>query len=89
MHVSSLNVNYFDNFKQAPPEPKYVAFRGMGRTLGGTTPLASEATSAVTLETAHEPFQGLVVDEAKPSTSIQVSFSAGCDFRHKLLCCND
>jgi UBX domain-containing protein 1 len=78
--------------KQAPPEPKYVAFRGTSRTLGGTTPpLVSEATtaSAVTLETAPEPLQGLVVDEAKPSTAIQVSFSAGCDSRHKLLRCND
>lgn len=65
---------------QAPPEPKYVAFRGTGRTLGSTTlPPASEAasSSSVTLEAANQPFQGLVVDESKPSTSIQVSLMAG------------
>jgi UBX domain-containing protein 1 len=59
---------------QAPPQPKYVAFGGTGRTLGSATPVpASEAPAASPgLEAANQPFQGLVVDESKPSTSIQV-----------------
>ena len=61
---------------QAPPQPKYVAFGGTGRTLGSATPApVSEAPAtspASGLEAANQPFQGLVVDESKPSTSIQV-----------------
>lgn len=61
---------------QAPPQPKYIAFGGTGRTLGSAAPApASEApaaSSAPGLEAANQPFQGLVVDESKPSTSIQV-----------------
>jgi len=79
---TAIHVNLVkkDEEWKAPPEPKYVAFRGTSRTLGGTTPpLVSEATtaSAVTLETAPEPLQGLVVDEAKPSTAIQLRLSDG------------
>lgn len=63
---------------QAPPQPKYVAFGGTGRTLGSSAPapvsesLAASAASG--LEAANQPIQGLVVDESKPSTSIQVRF---------------
>lgn len=65
-------------FPQAPPQPKYVVFGGTGRTLGSAAPApapiseAPAASSAPGLEAANHPFQGLVVDESKPSTSIQV-----------------
>jgi hypothetical protein len=63
---------------QAPPEPKYVAFKGTGRTLGSTsesTALSQLAAPAVsTSEPPNLPFEGLVVDDTKPATSIQVTF---------------
>lgn len=61
---------------QAPPEPKYVAFRGTGRTLGSAIPVTTSepaSTAPANLEAANQPSQGLVVDEAKPATSIQVN----------------
>ncbi|XP_024385512.1 plant UBX domain-containing protein 4 [Physcomitrium patens] len=66
---------------EAPPQPKYVAFGGTGRTLGSSAPapvsesLAASAASG--LEAANQPIQGLVVDESKPSTSIQLRLSDG------------
>ncbi|KAG0565730.1 hypothetical protein KC19_7G010300 [Ceratodon purpureus] len=71
-----VNLVKKDEEWEAPPQPKYVAFGGTGRTLGSAAPApASEAPAASPasgLEAANQPFQGLVVDESKPSTSIQV-----------------
>lgn len=66
---------------QAPPEPKYVAFKGTGRTLGSTsesTALSQLAAPAVSSsEPPNLPFEGLVVDDTKPATSIQLRLSDG------------
>jgi hypothetical protein len=45
---------------QAPPEPKYVPFKGLGHTLG--TMITSGAPRSS---------QALIIDDARPATSIQ------------------
>ncbi|GMH30260.1 hypothetical protein Nepgr_032103 [Nepenthes gracilis] len=57
----------------AEPENRAVPFQGVGRTLGGSsTPIASEPTGA-----APPPSVGLIVDETRPSTSIQLRLADG------------
>lgn len=55
-----------------------MAFKGTGRTLGSTsesTALSQLAAPAVSSsEPPNLPFEGLVVDDTKPATSIQVTF---------------
>ncbi|KAG6542848.1 hypothetical protein Mapa_015752 [Marchantia paleacea] len=90
-----VNLVKKDEEWQAPPEPKYVAFQGTGRTLGSSSqtgpeppapaPAAAAATPTVTIPTIpapregppNQPFQGLVVDEKKPNTSIQLRLLDG------------
>lgn len=59
---------------QAPPEPKYVAFKGQGHTLGTKPASGTEdgTPAANTNDAAPRPSQGLIIDDAKPATSIQV-----------------
>ncbi|KAJ7221990.1 hypothetical protein O6H91_Y466400 [Diphasiastrum complanatum] len=77
VHVSLVKK---DDEWQPPAEPRYRAFQGTGRTLGG----ASQSPSALSplqssggLEVNAQPVQGLVVDDLKPSTSIQLRLSDG------------
>lgn len=55
------------------PERSTVAFQGVGRTLGGNTnPVSSEPRMAIS-----PPPDGLVIDETKPTTSIQLRLADG------------
>eukprot|EP00249_Psilotum_nudum_P006567 c19889_g1_i1 orf=1-1077(-) len=77
-HSSPVDVNLIrkDEDWQPPPEPKHVPFRGVGRTLGSSD--APEVGSDPTSRTvSNQPFQGLVVDESKLVTSIQLRLSDG------------
>ncbi|KAG0604107.1 hypothetical protein M758_10G145500 [Ceratodon purpureus] len=62
---------------QAPPEPKYVPFKGLGHTLG-TKPASSEEV-APSIDTTDAPpsSRALVIDDARPATSIQLRLSDG------------
>lgn len=64
---------------QAPPEPKYVPFKGPGHTLGTRTTESSEDvdTSMNTTDAAPRPSQALIIDDAKPATSIQLRLLDG------------
>jgi UBX domain-containing protein 1 len=64
---------------QAPPEPKYVAFKGQGHTLGTKPASGTEDGTPVTNtnDAAPRPSQGLIIDDAKPATSIQLRLSDG------------
>jgi hypothetical protein len=66
---------------QAPPEPKYVAFQGTGRALGSSStadpPAAPPAAVPVSREPSNQPLQGLVVDDTKSATSIQLRLQDG------------
>ncbi|KAH7289815.1 hypothetical protein KP509_30G019800 [Ceratopteris richardii] len=59
-----------------PPEPRYVAFQGVGRTLGSSstsdTPTISVPQSAI-----NQGAQGLIVDDSQPVTSIQLRLLDG------------
>lgn len=56
---------------QAPPEPKYVPFKGQGHTLGTKPAKPEDVTSSTNTNEAPRPSQGLIIDDAKPATSIQ------------------
>ncbi|CAI5534927.1 unnamed protein product [Closterium sp. Naga37s-1] len=70
-----------------PPEPKYVAFSGQGRTLGDAAaasdaqappqPPAAAAPAATGPTNPQAPAGGLQVDESQPVTSIQVRLADG------------
>ena len=74
---------------QAPPEPKYVPFKGQGHTLGTKLARLEDNTSLTNTNDTPRPSQGLVIDDAKPATSIQVMdltlrLTSSSSFRHKL-----
>lgn len=59
-----------------------MAFQGTGRTLGSSsspidTSSASLAAVAVSRDSANQLLQGLVVDDTKPTTSIQLRLQDG------------
>ncbi|CAI7743239.1 unnamed protein product, partial [Closterium sp. NIES-53] len=66
-----------------PPEPKYVAFSGQGRTLGDAAASDSQpppqppAAAATGPTNPQAPAGGLQVDEAQAVTSIQVRLADG------------
>ncbi|KAG6420416.1 hypothetical protein SASPL_116943 [Salvia splendens] len=67
-----------EDYKEPPK--KSLPFQGVGRTLGGTSDTAApmEARSIHTVLTAAPtPSLGLVVDQAQPSTSIQLRLADG------------
>ncbi|KAL2632360.1 hypothetical protein R1flu_017046 [Riccia fluitans] len=75
-----VNLVKKDEDWQAPPEPRHVAFQGTGRTLGSSSQENQPSPANVptpTTDSTPRPFQGLVVDEKKPSTSIQLRLSDG------------
>ncbi|XP_057784833.1 plant UBX domain-containing protein 4-like [Salvia miltiorrhiza] len=61
------------------PAKKSLPFRGVGRTLGSTSDAAPMEASSVhtVLTAAPTPSPGLVVDQAQPSTSIQLRLADG------------
>ncbi|GBG85925.1 hypothetical protein CBR_g40738 [Chara braunii] len=66
-----------------PPEPKYRAFGGTGRTLGSSSvesqsvPSYLAAPSASSAGGSNTPAAGLVIDDSKPITSIQLRLLDG------------
>ncbi|KAG7959481.1 hypothetical protein I3843_10G072000 [Carya illinoinensis] len=77
---SSVHVNLIRRNENFPePERRHVPFQGVGRTLGSSSaPVTPEPTvTSTTLNSAPTPSTGLVVDEALPSTSIQLRFADG------------
>ncbi|KAL1562365.1 plant UBX domain-containing protein 4-like [Salvia divinorum] len=67
-----------EDYKEPPK--KSLPFQGVGRTLGGTSDTVApmEASSVHTVLTAAPtPSPGLVVDQAQPSTSIQLRLADG------------
>jgi hypothetical protein len=56
---------------QAPPEPKYVPFKGLGHTLGTKPASSEEAASSMITSGAPRSSQALIIDDARPATSIQ------------------
>lgn len=61
------------------PKESQVAFQGVGRTLGSSTPPsgAPESSDATPLNAAPTPSVGLVVDQSLPLTSIQLRLADG------------
>ncbi|CAK7351509.1 unnamed protein product [Dovyalis caffra] len=78
---SSVHVNLIrrDQNCPEPEKQRHVAFQGVGRTLGSSSaPPATEPTAdSAPLNSAPAPSMGLVVDEALPSTSIQLRLADG------------
>lgn len=73
-----VNLMKKDEDYTPPPEPRYSAFSGTGRTLGGTTGGSSSSEPPATSSRSNvTPHRGLVVDDSKPVTSIQLRLSDG------------
>ena len=68
-----INLMRKDEDWSAPPTPKYVAFSGSGRTLGGT----SSAPAAPAAAPPPAPSGEWTVDESHPTTSVQLRLSDG------------
>ncbi|GAU14446.1 hypothetical protein TSUD_249870 [Trifolium subterraneum] len=66
-----------------PAKPRYTPFRGVGRTLGDSSSSGEAAsepiptTASASSFTAPAPALGLVVDESRPVTSIQLRLADG------------
>ncbi|CAJ2653676.1 unnamed protein product [Trifolium pratense] len=66
-----------------PAKPRYTPFRGVGRTLGDSSSSGEAAsepiqtTASASTFTAPVPALGLVVDESRPVTSIQLRLADG------------
>ncbi|KAL8136924.1 hypothetical protein V2J09_002925 [Rumex salicifolius] len=68
------------NEKHTEPERSTISFQGVGRTLGGNTiPSSSDPTLeySTSSSSSSTPVNKLVVDETKPSTSIQLRLADG------------
>ncbi|KAK6917797.1 SEP domain [Dillenia turbinata] len=77
---SSVHVNLIRRNENCPePEKRHVPFQGVGRTLGSSAPSpAPESSVPITsFTTAPPPSMGLTVDEALPSTSVQLRLADG------------
>lgn len=78
-----LSLTRRDENYPEPVKPRNTAFRGVGRTLGdsssnGEAAIApSQTTADASPLTAPAPAMGLVVDDSKPVTSIQLRLSDG------------
>ncbi|THF94417.1 hypothetical protein TEA_013468 [Camellia sinensis var. sinensis] len=59
------------------PEKHLLAFQGVGRTLSSTTTSTEPTVATTSFNTAPTPSMGLVVDDALPSTSIQLRLADG------------
>lgn len=78
-YPSADGLNFlYSNFLQEPEKPR-VPFQGVGRTLGSSSsaPETEPSVAPASLHTAPSPSTGLIVDEALPSTSIQLRLSDG------------
>jgi UBX domain-containing protein 1 len=70
---STVHVNLIRREQNCPePEKLHVSFQGAGRTLG-----SSSAPAAAPVVSAPTPSMGLVVDDALPSTQIQLRLADG------------
>ncbi|RVX07920.1 Plant UBX domain-containing protein 4 [Vitis vinifera] len=77
---SSVHVNLIRRDENCPESEKTrVPFQGVGRTLGSSSaaPEPEPTVAPTPLNTAPSPNMGLIVDEALPSTSIQLRLSDG------------
>lgn len=84
---TSVHVNLSrreENYPE-PAKPRHLPFRGVGRTLGSSSsgseaagePIQATAAAASSRSTAPTPEIGLVVDDSKPVTSIQLRLADG------------
>ncbi|KAG9448629.1 hypothetical protein H6P81_008594 [Aristolochia fimbriata] len=79
---TAVHVNLIRKEEDRPePEKRHAPFQGVGRTLGGGSSSADPAPgsqiAASTPTNAPTPSPGLVVDDTKPSTSIQLRLADG------------
>ncbi|EXB77026.1 UBA and UBX domain-containing protein [Morus notabilis] len=73
---TAVHVNLIRRNENCPePENRQVPFQGVGRTLGSSS--SSVAPEPTTASTAPAPLVNVVVDEALPSTSIQLRMADG------------
>ncbi|GAU14447.1 hypothetical protein TSUD_249860 [Trifolium subterraneum] len=78
-----LNLTRRDENYPEPAKPRYTPFRGVGRTLGDSSSSGEAAsepiptTASASSFTAPAPALGLVVDESRPVTSIQLRLADG------------
>lgn len=70
---SNADVNLVNKaYQDFKPSQKVQTFSGQGRRLGAPTPETVERTETATTIEAEIPVSGLVVDESKPKTTVQV-----------------
>lgn len=68
---------------EAPPEPRYRAFTGQGRTLGSSDPVVQPPPASPSLAPepsaapAPAPPAGFAVDDSQPFTSVQIKLADG------------
>ncbi|OWM83374.1 plant UBX domain-containing protein 4-like [Punica granatum] len=76
---SSVHVNLIRRDEKCPePENRHAPFQGVGRTLGSSSSANPEPSSASTaFTTAPAPSVGLIVDDSKPVTSVQLRLADG------------
>ncbi len=73
----SVNLVRKDEEWTAPPEPKYTAFSGTGRTLGGGGGAAAAAATAPLAVTPVPCADSWSVDESAPTTTVQLRLLDG------------
>ncbi|KAM7495234.1 hypothetical protein LguiB_029843 [Lonicera macranthoides] len=75
---TSVHVSLTRREENCPvPQKCQISFQGVGRALGGPTTTAPAEPAVAALNTAPPPSMGLVVDQALPSTSIQLRLADG------------
>ncbi|XP_028123354.1 plant UBX domain-containing protein 4-like isoform X1 [Camellia sinensis] len=75
---TAVHVNLMRKEENFPiPEKHLLAFQGVGRTLSSTTTSTEPTVATTSFNTAPTPSMGLVVDDALPSTSIQLRLADG------------
>ncbi|MCH94918.1 UBA and UBX domain-containing protein [Trifolium medium] len=78
-----LNLTRRDENYPEPAKPRYTPFRGVGRTLGDSSSSGEAASEPIQTTASASPFTapvpalGLVVDESRPVTSIQLRLADG------------
>lgn len=63
--------------QQEPEKRQATSFQGVGRTLGSSSTSTAPEPNVITPNSAPAPSAGLVVDQALPSTSIQLRLADG------------
>ena len=77
--ATPININLVkkETDYEPPPEPKYVAFSGSGRTLGGSSSSAAAAPPPPPQPASEIAPSEWSIDESAPSTSIQLRLRDG------------